>query len=121
MKPDKIQKWKENREAALDLYRTTDMNVAQIARTLRLSTTAADIMITGKKLPKFIKEERKKVLVEENTTLNALEEVIVEDAYAQINDIMLIGGIFVKDSTKTIIKSIITNVIIKERDLKISR
>lgn len=64
MKPEKIKKWKENREAALDLYHTTDMNVAQIARALRISTTTADIMITGRNLPKFITEE--KVTVEEN-------------------------------------------------------
>ena len=61
MIPEKIKKWKEDREAALDLYHTTDMNVAQIARTLRISTTTADIMITGKNLPRFIREEKKVV------------------------------------------------------------
>jgi hypothetical protein len=39
MKPEKIKKWKENREFALDLYRNSNMNVAQIARTLRVSPT----------------------------------------------------------------------------------
>jgi hypothetical protein len=57
MKPEKIEKWKENREYALDLYHNSNMNIAQIARTLRISSTTADIMITGKKLPKFIVKE----------------------------------------------------------------
>jgi hypothetical protein len=58
MNPEKIKKWKENRETALDLYHNSDMNIAQIARFLRISTTTADIMITGKKLPKFIIKEK---------------------------------------------------------------
>lgn len=60
MNSEKVKKWKENREAALDLYHTTDMNVAQIARALRISTTTVDTMITGKNLPKFITKEDSK-------------------------------------------------------------
>jgi hypothetical protein len=58
MTPEKIKKWKENRKIALDLYHNTDMNITQIARTLRVSTATADIMITGKNMPKFIKEDK---------------------------------------------------------------
>lgn len=120
MTPEKIKKWKENREAALDLYRTTDMNITQIARALRISVATADKMITGKNLPKFITEEKKEVpmdIKKDDSTLSALEEEIVKDAYDQITNIMLLGNVFVKDSTNAIIKSIITKAVLKGGNL----
>jgi hypothetical protein len=80
-------------------------------------------MITGKNLPKFITEEKRKEkrkpmdIKKEDSTLSALEEEIVKDTYDQISNIMLLGNVFVKDSTNAIIKSIITKAILKERNL----
>jgi len=54
MHPDKIKKWKEDRETAIDFYRNTNMSIAQISRFLKRSPATVDKMITGKGLPRFI-------------------------------------------------------------------
>jgi hypothetical protein len=53
MNQKKMDKWKDDRDAALDFYHNSNMKVSQIARALKLSVFAVDRMITGH-IPKSI-------------------------------------------------------------------
>lgn len=126
MTPEKIKKWKENREAALDLYRTTDMNIAQISRAIRVSTATADKMVTGKNLPKFITEERKDVPVDiigtglvsnKDGSLNSDETEILEKTIDRITDILENCDILLRDGTHELIRMAVTNALLRERNL----
>lgn len=121
MKSEKIKKWKEDREHALDLYKTTDMKISQIARAIRRSTTTTDKMITGKGLPKFITEEDKEVnpvLEHVNKTNLSKEDIeIIETAISGINEILVNNDIFLRDGTVDLIRMAVTTAIMKEKNL----
>jgi len=115
MTPEKIKKWKENREAALDLYHTTNMNIAQIARALRLSTTTVDRMITGKNLPKGMEGYMDKAY-DDKEGFTKEETKIIETAVEKINEILTGHDVYLRDGTLNLIELVISRAITKQKN-----